>query len=94
MAKRRTRIDIIHDILGAIRQKGGRIKPTHLLYKANLSYQLLAEYLKELEEKKLVTEEEVGKKKSIKKEIVLTEKGFEFISQYEKMKEFQESFGL
>lgn len=94
MAKRRTRIDIINDILGAIQQKGGRIKPTHLLYKANLSYQLLGEYLKELEEKELVTEEEVTKKKTTKKEIILTEKGFEFIAQYQKMKEFQESFGL
>lgn len=78
----------------AIQNKGGRIKPTHLLYKANLSYQLLAEYLKELEEKSLIVEEEVGKKKSAKKEIVLTEKGFDFLGQYQKMKEFQESFGL
>ena len=93
MAKRRTRIDIISDIITAIQQKGGRIKPTHLLYKANLSYQLLSEYLEELEEKKLVTEETVGKKAQ-KKEIVLTEKGYAFIDQYRQMKEFQESFGL
>lgn len=94
MGKRRTRIDIISDILSAIRQKGGRIKPTHLLYKANLSYQLLAEYLKELEEKQLVAEEDVEKKKALKKEVVLTDKGYEFLGQYQKMKEFQESFGL
>ncbi|MBW2983245.1 winged helix-turn-helix transcriptional regulator [Candidatus Woesearchaeota archaeon] len=93
MAKRRTRIDIISDILQAIRKKNGRIKPTHLLYKANLSYQLLNEYLEELEGKGLVDEEEVGKKKT-KKEILLTEKGYEFLEQYERMKAFQESFGL
>lgn len=93
MAKRRTRIDIISDILDAIQNKRGRIKPTHLLYKANLSYQLLGEYLQELKQKGLVEEEMVGKKKA-KKEIILTEKGYEFIGEYNKMKEFQESFGL
>ena len=94
MAKRRTRIDIISDILEAIRKKNGRIKPTHLLYKANLSYQLLNEYLSELRNKGLVEEEEVAKKKKTKKEILLTKKGYEFLEQYERMKEFQESFGL
>ena len=77
----------------AIQQKGGRIKPTHLLYKANLSYQLLGEYLEELKGKELLFEEFVGKKKD-KKEIVLTDKGYSFIDQYMKMKDFQESFGL
>jgi predicted transcriptional regulator len=91
MAKRRTRIDIISDILLSIRNKGGRIKPTHLLYKANLSYQLLGDYLDELRGKELIIEEEKGKGK---KEIVLTDKGYSFINQYLKMKDFQESFGL
>jgi predicted transcriptional regulator len=93
MAKRRTRIDIIADILQACQQKGGRIKPTHLLYKANLSYQLLTEYLQELEGKDMMREETVGKKGE-KKEIVLLEKGHEFLAQYQRMKAFQESFGL
>jgi len=93
MVKRRTRIDIISDILSSIQGKGGVIKPTHLLYKANLSYQLLGEYLAELKEKDLVREEEIGKK-TVKKQIMLTEKGYDFLEQYHKMKEFQESFGL
>lgn len=93
MAKRRTRIDIISDILMAIQNKGGRIKPTHLLYKANLSYQLLSDYLEELQEKGMVSEELVGKKQ-MKKEILLTEKGYEFLDKYSQMKQFQESFGL
>jgi predicted transcriptional regulator len=93
MVKRRTRIDIISDILMSIQQKGGRIKPTHLLYKANLSYQLLAEYLDELIAKELLVKETVGKKKD-KQEIVLTDKGYKFIGEYEKMREFQDSFGL
>lgn len=86
-------MDIISDILKAIQAKGGKIKPTHLLYKANLSYQLLTEYLDELKVKLLVEEQEIGKK-VVKKEILLTEKGYQFISQYDKMKEFQDSFGL
>ena len=77
----------------AIQQKGGRIKPTHLLYKANLSYQLLGDYLEELKGKELLSEEMTGKRND-KKEIVLTDKGYAFIDQYVKMKEFQESFGL
>jgi len=77
----------------AIQNKGGRIKPTHLLYKANLSYQLLSEYLEELQGKGMVSEELVGKKK-VKKEILLTEKGYEFLDKYSQMKQFQESFGL
>ncbi|MBD3209035.1 hypothetical protein GF367_01280 [Candidatus Woesearchaeota archaeon] len=93
MAKRRTRIDIISDILTSIQNKGGRIKPTHLLYKANLSYQLLSEYLEELQEKDLVAEEMVGKKQT-KKEILLTEKGYDFLDKYSQMRRFQESFGL
>ena len=77
----------------AIQNKGGRIKPTHLLYKANLSYQLLSEYLDELKDKELVEEELVGKKQQ-KKEILLTQKGYEFLDKYHQMKQFQESFGL
>ncbi len=86
-------MDIISDILKAIQAKGGKIKPTHLLYKANLSYQLLTEYLDELKRKSLVEEIEIGRK-VVKKEIILTDKGYQFITQYDKMREFQESFGL
>ncbi len=93
MGKRRTRIDIINDILRAIKEKGGLIKPTHLLYKANLSYQLLTEYVDELKKKGLV-EEIISGKKTKKKEIRLTDKGYYFLEEYQRMKEFQESFGL
>ena len=40
MSKRRSRVQIIFDILNAIKRKGGTIKPTHLLYKSNLSHSL------------------------------------------------------
>ena len=88
--RRRSRMEIIHDMLAAIQKKGGLIKPTHLMYKANLSHQLMKEYVNELMEKQLMSEDiDEGKKV-----YVITEKGNEFLAQYRKMCEFQEAFGL
>ena len=54
MAKKRERIEIIEDILQAIRDKDGRIKPTHLMYKANLSHKSMKDYLTKLLKNNLV----------------------------------------
>ncbi|MBW3010897.1 winged helix-turn-helix domain-containing protein [Candidatus Woesearchaeota archaeon] len=89
MTQRRTRMDIISDMLASIRNKGGKIKPTHLMYKANLSHKLLNTYLDDLVAKELVKEIE-GKYKYL----VITEKGYEFLEQFDKMRKFQETFGL
>lgn len=90
MAEKRNKIKIIHDILLAIQQKGGKIKPTHLLYKSNLSYQRMNEYVKELMEKEFV--EEVQEKD--KKFFTITDKGDMFLQEYSKIINFTESFGL
>ncbi len=90
MAKR-SKIDIIIDILKAINEKGGKIKPTHLMYKSNLSHTQMKRYLSELEEKGLI--EEIEEKKD-KKKISITDKGRNFLTQSLRMKEFQETFGL
>ena len=87
---RRTRIDIINDMLLAIVNKGGAIKPTHLLYKSNLSHTLMKEYIRELISKKLIMEQPEKRGKSFR----ITDKGRQFSREYKKMKEFQESFGL
>ena len=87
---RRTRIDIINDMLLAIVNKGGTIKPTHLLYKSNLSHTLMKEYLRELISKKLIEEQPLKRGKNF----IITEKGRKFSREYKKMKEFQEAFGL
>ena len=79
MAQRRSRMDIINDILEAVQKKGGKIKPTHLMYKANLSHKLMTNYLDELIEKQLIDE--------------ISEKTNKYLI-FKQMKEFQESFGL
>ena len=55
MSKKRTRIEIINDILSVIITKQ-KIKPTHLMYKSNLSHMLMKSYLEELIDKNFVQE--------------------------------------
>lgn len=96
MGARRSRLELIFDILLAIQNKGGRIKPTHLMYKSNLSHKLLNLYLEELISKELVfIEEELHrKKKSMTKMILITDKGLGFLAEFRRMREFTDAFGL
>ena len=48
MDKKRTRLEIIRDILEVIKTKSGKITPTHILYKSNLSYSMMEQYIKEM----------------------------------------------
>jgi len=83
-------MEIVYDMLAIINEKKGRIKPTHLMYKANLSHKQMGGYIKELIKSELIT-------KSLEKEknmILLTKKGQEFIQKYAKLKEFESTFGL
>jgi len=90
MSSRRSKIEIINDMLSSIQAKGGKIKPTHLMYKANLSHKLMNSYLDDLIKKEMV--------KEVKQEryayLILTDKGLDFINQFRKMREFQDTFGL
>lgn len=92
MERKRTRIDIIHDILVAIQNKGGRIKPTHLMYKANLSHVQMNSYLEELMGKGFV--ERIAEEKTGNNYLLINEKGHGFIQKLREMREFEESFGL
>jgi len=92
MQRKRSRLDIVYDMLLTMSNKGGRIKPTHLMYKANLSHTQMKLYLDELIEKNLVEEQKA--KKDERKTLLLTEKGFAFIQKFNQMKEFEKTFGI
>jgi len=87
---KRTKIDIIHDMLKAIQDKGGKILPTHLLYKSNLSHQRMKLYVEELKQKEMI--QEVDHKKKTYYEI--TDTGLKFLQNFKQVKEFTEAFGL
>ncbi len=90
MDKKRSRLQVIRDILEVIKNRNGKIKPTHILYKSNLSHQMMEEYIKELKEKNLIREhrKEKGRTYSI------TERGFEYLERYRAIEDFADSFGL
>lgn len=90
MNKRRNRLQVIHDILRTIKDKNGKIKPTHILYKSNLSHQMMDEYLNELIEKNFVVEE----KNENSKTYSITQKGQEYLNQYKMIVNFVGGFGL
>ncbi len=90
MAERRDKVKIIHDILVSIQEKGGKIKPTHLLYKSNLSYKRMKELVDELMGKEMIVED----KESGSKLYALTDKGHKFVNEYYKMVEFIKDFGF
>lgn len=87
---RRDRLQIVNDILLSIRDKNGKIRPTHLLYKSNLAHNKMKLYVSELIEKELIKEGvEEGKRYYF-----LTDKGIKFVDEYKKISQFVESFGL
>ena len=90
-SKRRAKIEIIYDMLKSIQNKGGRIKPTHLLYKSNLSHTKMKEYVGELMEKGMMQESASDDEKKL---FMITDKGLEFLTEYQRVREFSDSFGL
>jgi predicted transcriptional regulator len=83
-------MDIISDMLRIIKERDGRVKPTHLMYKANLSHTQMKGYLDELAGKGLVEKNNSEKAN----EIAITKKGKDFLIKYVQMKEFEDIFGL
>lgn len=90
MARKRERLNIIRDILHAIRENR-HIKPTRLLYASNLSPQMFKDYINELISKGFI---QLDVDKEEKKTFFLTNKGNEFLQEYKVIENFVENFGL
>ena len=88
--KRRGKLEVIADILRSIQDKEGKIKPTHLLYKSNLSHAKLKEYVNMLLEKGMIEERPVKGRKMF----FMKDHGHKFLLEFERIKEFSDSFGL
>lgn len=88
--KRRGKLEIIADILRSIQNENSKIKPTHLLYKSNLSHAKLKEYISMLLEKGMIEEQMVKGKKMF----FMKEQGHKFLLEFDRIKEFSDSFGL
>ena len=90
IVKRRGKLEIIADILRSIQDKESRIKPTHLLYKSNLSHTKLKEYADILLKKGMIEEQSINGKKMF----LMKDQGYKFLLEFERIKEFSDSFGL
>jgi len=89
MAERRSKSQIIQDILELVQRKG-KIKPTHILYGGNLSHDRLKKFMNELEEKGFVEKLEEKKHTFYK----LTDKGAQFIVELKRIREIESAFGI
>jgi predicted transcriptional regulator len=69
------------DIVKAI--GAGAEKPTHIMYRANLSWTVMQGYIKDLETQALIASQEIDGKRLYR----LTEKGFLLLRQYVSIKE-------
>jgi predicted transcriptional regulator len=81
---------IMLDILNAVREEGNA-KPTHILYRANLSHDRLTKYLDELVAKGLI---EVRQQDEGNRYYSITPKGVSFLVEIRKAQAFVEGFGI
>jgi predicted transcriptional regulator len=72
--KRRSRLETKFDILRAIQLEQGGARPTHIMYKANVSWVVMQNYLDELQSQELI---EGVPQRSGHKKYSLTAKGIE-----------------
>jgi predicted transcriptional regulator len=87
--KQRSVLRINLDILNAVRDEGDA-KPTHILYKANLSHERLVRYLDDLTAKGLIEMKSDGENRTYN----LTPKGVSFIIEMRRAESFIQGFGL
>ena len=81
LQSRRSRMETYCDILKAI--GAGAEKPTHIMYKANLSWTVMQGYIRALEVRGLVLTQDLEGKKTYH----LSDKGFHLLNQFISIKE-------
>ena len=89
MSIKRTRLEVIRDILDVL-QKNRKVKITHLIYKANLSNNSIKPYLEDLFKNNLIEQYLENETRLFR----ITNKGLEFLHEFNKIKIFSESYGL
>ena len=90
MEKKRDRLEVIRDILRVIQTGSGKIKPTQILYKSNLSHGMMKDYIKDILSIGLAKETHAKEGRTYS----ITEKGLKYISEYKTIINFMDSFGL
>jgi len=90
MNARRTRTQIFIDILRSIQNSNGRMRKTHIVYKANLTNSRVESYLDFLLSKEMLREESVNNQKFY----TITERGLQFLSEVHKLREISDAFGI
>jgi predicted transcriptional regulator len=83
---KRNRMEIYNDILSALKQElnYGEARPTRIQSKSNLAYDRLTRYLRELETQEMITNDP----------LVITQKGRDFLQDYDRIKGFLEEMGI
>ncbi len=89
MNKKRTKLEVVKDILETLR-KGKEVKITHLIYRANLSNNSIKPYIDHLLKNNLI---ELVKEKD-KLFFVISQKGLGFLQEFDRIRTFSESYGL
>jgi len=88
MSRKRDKLEVIYDMLITIREKKGKANPTHILYRSNLSYHMLQEYIKDLIHRKFIKEDVEKSKRTY----FITKEGETFLLKYKEIREFVDSF--
>ncbi|MDG6922219.1 MAG: hypothetical protein JRN67_02875, partial [Nitrososphaerota archaeon] len=78
---RRSKLETYFEIIEVVAK--GVEKPTHIMYKANLSWSMMQDYVKNLEIRGIVASAEIEGRRAYH----LTPKGFDLLSKYLEIKE-------
>jgi predicted transcriptional regulator len=84
--QKRNKLEIYNDILSAIKVEltNGEARPTRVQILSNLAYDKLVRYLNELEAKKMIMQNPIR----------ITEKGHDFLQDYDRIKDFVNAMGV